>query len=149
MKVELLFPPILENSSVWIVRVGNVQLGINFGHRWCINTGGEGRLIQTPNDMMPMLPLLEIGRGDFYEHLLHIESSWGKLLELTESFPESLLLRFAFDSSFSDYWPIKALDWLDNESSIDSEVMESLRRISGQRWVSQNLRQRVKKKIGK
>ncbi|KVD40577.1 hypothetical protein WS61_20465 [Burkholderia sp. ABCPW 11] len=59
------------------------------------------------------------------------------------------MLRFAFESSFSEYWPLKALDWIDGEQAIDPKVRESLRRMSEQRWVTQKLKQIVKKKMGK
>ncbi|WP_157692778.1 hypothetical protein [Burkholderia sp. ABCPW 11] len=149
MKVELLSPSVIDESPIWLVCIGNVLLGINCNHQWCIDVNGKERLMLTPDDTMPILPLLEVGRGRFFEHLRLFESERGNSLGLVESFPTSLLLRFAFESSFSEYWPLKALDWIDGEQAIDPKVRESLRRMSEQRWVTQKLKQIVKKKMGK
>lgn len=99
--------------------------------------------ISKPDDTMPLLPLLEIGRAVFYDHMSRAVQVCPELADATRSFPEMLLLKFAFESSVSDYWPLKAMDWLDLNVALVSELRGTLRTLLLQSWATQRLRQRV------
>lgn len=99
--------------------------------------------LSKPEDMMPLLPLLELNRRQFYEHLHRVAEDHAELLGGAQSFPETLLLRFAFESSVSDYWPMKAIEWLEDVHKIEPDVRESLRVMLSKTWVTQRLMQHV------
>ena len=95
--------------------------------------------------MMPLLPLLELDRGQFYEYLHRIVQNRFDLKEIILSFPETLLLEFAFESSVSEYWPLKALDWLASEATVDSRIYVGLKALLYKPWATQRLKQRIGK----
>ncbi|WP_206957403.1 hypothetical protein [Trinickia acidisoli] len=104
-------------------------------------------MLSKQEDVMPLLPLLEMGRVQFYEYLHRLAQTRTELAEAPQSFPAILLLKFAFESSVSDYWPLKALDWLDAGATVDSEIGESLRTLLSRPWVTQRLRQRAERAV--
>ncbi len=88
-----------------------------------------------------MLPLLELSRSIFYCHLEKVAQAVPDLPGT--AFPEMLLIKCAFETSVSDYWPQKAMDWLDAGANIPEELQHSLRVLTKQRWASQRLRHRA------
>ncbi|WP_081488760.1 hypothetical protein [Cupriavidus basilensis] len=143
MKTQMIFPPLVELQNTWLVNIGQIKLGVGPTGEWCFRVGQRMVTISKPDDTMPLLPLLEIGRTEFYDHVRRGVQVRPELAEAVRSFPEVLLLKFAFESSVSDYWPLKAMDWLDLNSDLVSELRGELRTLQSQGWVAQRLRQRV------
>lgn len=143
MRTQLLFPPLAELPVVWLATIGRVRLGIHLPDGWCIDVGGKIVVLSNADDMMPLLPLLEVGRVQFYEHLLNVGQNRIELAGIVQSFPDALLLKFAFESSVSDYWPMKAMDWLDVSGRIDPDICESMRAMLRKSWATQRLRHRA------
>lgn len=143
MRAKLLIPPSFEFPIVWLADIGKVRLGVHLQDGWCIDMAGRRRVLSEVNDVMPLLPLLEMSRAQFYGHLRHLAQTTAELAEAYQSFPDILLLRFAFESSVSDYWPHKALDWLDAGTTLDWQIGESLRTLLSRPWVTQRLKQRA------
>lgn len=147
MRAKLLIPPFFELPLVWLADIGKVRLGVHVQDGWCIDIAGRTRALSESEDVMPLLPLLEISRAQFYDYLRHLAQTTTELAEAAQSFPDILLLRFAFESSVSDYWPHKALDWLDTDTALDPQIGESLRTLLSRQWVTQRLRQRAEKAL--
>lgn len=147
MKAKLLFPPFFEPPTAWLVSIGNIRLGVHLLDGWCIEVRGQARVLSRSDDMMHLLPLLEMGRVQFYEYLYRVAQGRSELKEIPSSFPAILLLRFALESSVSDYWPLKALDWIEAETTVDSKIREDLRTLLSKPWVSQRLKQRVERAL--
>lgn len=143
MNVQLLLPPQTESSAIWLANIGQVKLGVDFQNGWRLFAGGHTTGIVNPADTMPLLPLLETGRGRFYQHLQDVAQVQSSIASILLSFPEGLLVRFALESSVSDYWPLKALDWLDVQPTLYVEVSGSLTSLLDCAWATQRLRQRV------
>jgi hypothetical protein len=143
MKTQMVFPPRVELQNTWLVNIGQIELGVGSRGQWCFRVGQRMETISKPDDTMPLLPLLETGRAAFYAHVSSSVQDRPELAEAARSFPEVLLLRFAFESSVSDYWPLKAMDWLDLNLDLVSELRGALRALLSQGWVTQRLRQRV------
>ncbi|MHA6884530.1 hypothetical protein [Ralstonia pseudosolanacearum] len=139
----LLLVPSSATFPVWVAQIGQMTLGANLQGGWCIGMGERTILLSKPEDMMPLLPLLELNRERFYEHLHRVAEDHAELLGVMQSFPETLLLRFAFESSVSDYWPMKAIEWIETVHKIEPDVRESLRAMLSKTWVTQRLRQYV------
>src|SRR5438445_6979561 len=120
MKTQMIFPPRVELQNTWLVNIGQIELGVGPTGEWCFRVGQRMVTISKPDDTMPLLPLLETGRAVFYDHVSRGVQVRPELAEAVRSFPEVLLLKFAFESSVSDYWPLKAMDWLDLNSDLVS-----------------------------
>ncbi|WP_459204090.1 hypothetical protein ACQVRV_20925 (plasmid) [Ralstonia pseudosolanacearum] len=142
MRALLLVPPV-ATLPVWVAQIGQRRLGANLQGGWCIGVGELTIPLSKPEDMMPLLPLLELNREKFYEHLHRVAEDHVEILGGAQSFPETLLLRFAFESSVSEYWPMKAIEWLEGVHKIEPDVRESLRLMLSKTLVTQRLRQRV------
>ncbi|WP_080409828.1 hypothetical protein [Burkholderia ubonensis] len=143
MKAQLLFPPLIDASVLWLASIGQVTLGVHLQKGWCLHLGAKTIFLSSPADMMPLLPLLEVGRVQFFDHLTRVGQWRSEYASAIPAFPEILLLRFAFESSVSEYWPSKAIDWLDGEPMLARELRESLRALLSQGWLPQRLRQRA------
>lgn len=143
MKTRMIFPPRVEHQNIWLVSIGRIELGVGLRGEWCFRVGQRLVTISKPDDTMPLLPLLETGRTAFYDHVSRAVQVRPELAEAARSFPEVLLLEFAFESSVSDYWPLKAMDWLDLNSVLVSELRGTLRTLLSRGWATQRLRQRV------
>lgn len=144
MKVQSIFPSDSE-SILWLIAVGQVKLGIDATCGWCLQLGSRVVMLKTRDDMVPLLPLLEMGRAQFFAHIVNVMKQHPKYIVFV--FPEVFLLQCAFETSVSDYWPNKAIDWLDADSSILEELRESLLSLMHQRWVGQRLKQRIVRKL--
>jgi hypothetical protein len=147
MRAKLFIPPSFELPNVWLAGIGKVRLGVHLKDGWCIDIAGRTRALSEPEDVMPLLPLLEMSRAQFYEHVRHLAHTTPELAKATQSFPDVLLLRFAFESSVSDYWPHKALDWLDTDTALDPQIGDSLRALLGRPWATERLKQRAEQAL--
>lgn len=143
MRTQLLFPPLATLPVVWLALIGQVRLGFHVQDGWCIDVGGHATVLSKADDMMPLLPLLEVGRVQFYEHLHNVGQNCIELAGIVQSFPVALLLKFSFESSVSDYWPMKAMDWLEVSGRIAPDICESLRAMLSKSWATQRLRHRA------
>ncbi|WP_081026152.1 hypothetical protein [Ralstonia solanacearum] len=147
MRTQLLFPPLATLPVVWLTAIGQVRLGFHVQDGWCIDVGGHATVLSKADDMMPLLPLLEVGRVQFCEHLHNVGKNRIELAGIVQSFPDALLLKFAFESSVSDYWPMKAMDWLEASGKIAPDIRESLRAMLKKNWTTQRLRHRAEEII--
>jgi len=144
MKIENIFPSFSE-SILWLIAIGQIKLGIDATSGWCFQLGTRVIMLKTRDDMIPLLPLLEMGKTKFFAHLVNISEQYPKYAVFV--FPEELLLKCAFETSVSDYWPNKAIDWLESDSGVSEELRESLKLIMHQRWVGQRLKQRIARRL--
>lgn len=145
MRVKLLIPPSFELPILWLAGIGIIRLGVHLRDGWCIDVEGRTKALSQQEDAMPLLPLLEIGRATFYEYLHRVAEIRNELADAIQSFPATFLLKFAFESSVSEYWPLKALDWVNAEAAVDPEIGESLQKLLSRPWVTQRLKQRAEK----
>lgn len=143
MNAELLFPPQIDHASCWLLAINKVRIGIHPQEHWCIDVAGKMMSLKSTDDMMPLLPILDVGRRPFFEHLDRVAKWCPELEAWVNAFPEELLLKFALERSVSDYWPSKALDWACAEPALKATLRESLKVVLTQRWLSQRFRQRV------
>ncbi|MCL9845573.1 hypothetical protein [Ralstonia solanacearum] len=143
MRTQLLFPPLATLPVVWLAVIGQVRLVFHVQDGWCIEVGGHATVLSKADDTMPLLPLLEVDRVQFYEHLHNVGKNSIEFAGIVQSFPGVLLLKFALESSVSDYWPMKAMGWLEVSGRIAPDIRESLRVMLSKSWATQRLRHRV------
>jgi hypothetical protein len=143
MTVELCVPQ-TDESGIWIVRVGRAKLGLSPQFEWSLQLREETHAMATPEDMTFLLPLLEIGRSSMYSHLQAISNEMPDLGPQLMAFPETLLLRCAFETSVSDYWPLKGIEWLDSSPGLVDQLGDVLSDLQKRSWATPILKQKVK-----
>jgi hypothetical protein len=102
-----------DEYGVWIFSNNGIKLGISSQCEWVIYLRNAVYFLKKPEDMIFLLPILEMGRVEFYTHVEYVLHNNLKLIASANFFPESLLLHCSFELSSSDYWPLKGLDWLE------------------------------------
>lgn len=148
MTVQLCMPQ-TDESGIWIVEVGKTKLGLSPQSGWSLQLREETHAMATPQDMIFVLPLLEIGRPAMYSHLQAISSEMPDIGPQLMAFPETLLLRCAFETSVSDYWPLKGIEWLDSSPNLVGQLGDVLRDLQKRSWATQILKQKVKSTLKK
>lgn len=145
MKVKL--NSTLERASpyFWIAEIGRVKLGVHEANGWCMQLDDRISSIDSEDRCDPLLPVLELDGPAFFEHLKGIADSNRFLSKFMEDFPTELLLKHAFHSSYSAYWPKRALAWLINDYALQSSLKIELERFADNKLMPQQVRQRVKK----
>lgn len=143
MKVFLCAPR-ADELGIWILEIGRVTLGLSRELGWSLRIGKEVRAIEGTQDMTLLLPLLEIGRQPIYRHLQLVANENPDIGPEVMAFPETLLLRCAFETSVSAYWPIKGVEWLDFCPHLVDRVADLLRKLQKRSWASQILKQKIK-----
>ncbi len=145
----LLGAPQTGDSGIWIMTVGRTKLGLSPQSEWSLRLRGETHVIALPQDMIFILPLLEIGRHSIYAHLHAISDEIPDIAPQMAMFPELLLLRCAFETSVSDYWPLKGLEWLDNSPDLVGQLEGALANLQTRSWATQILKQKITSTIKK
>lgn len=148
MKVQLCAPH-TDESGIWILEIGQVKLGLSLQSGWSVRLRDETRAIVEPQDMTLLLPLLEMGRQSIYSHLQAISNEAPDIGPRVMAFPETLLLRCALETSVSEYWPLKGIEWLDSSPNLVGQLGDVLRDLQKRSWATQILKQKIKSALKK
>ncbi|MBB4223936.1 hypothetical protein [Variovorax guangxiensis] len=143
MKVQLCIPQ-ADETDTWIMEIGQIKFGPAPQSGWHIQLRGNMRAIENPNDMIPLLPILEMDRDLIYSHLESVSKNSPKISSRVMEFPETLLLQCAFETSVSDYWPLKGLKWLKSAPNLSRHFEEILSALQKRSWATQALKQEIK-----
>lgn len=143
MIIKFIFPP--ESSGIiWFVEFENIKLGVSPDCGWLIDFKDDIKPIVNPKNMIFLLPLLEIGRQKIYDHLAEL-AKVRKDVDVVGTFPESMLLKCAFEHSVSDYWPIEGLKWLElSPYQLTGSLKDTLTELQKRSWATQPLKQKIK-----
>jgi len=145
MKIKLDVTQSQDSPYFWIAEIGRAKLGIHQVDGWCMQLNDKISFFDSEDRCDPLLPVLELDRHLFFEHLHNIASSNEVLSQVIGEFPKELLLKHAFHSSFSAYWPEKALAWLDEDVALQPAFKSELIRFTDNTVMPQQARQNAKK----
>lgn len=109
-----------EGGAIWVVNVGRVHVGVDSAGTWFIDLNQNVHTVKLPRDTMPLLPILELDRDNFFDDLKRIANEFPDFENQVASFPENLLIELALDTSVSEYWPSKALNWIEGAPALVS-----------------------------
>ncbi|WP_143135913.1 hypothetical protein [Burkholderia ubonensis] len=147
MKAEFMLNPIVTENTIWVVNVGRVRVGVNSTGTWSIDLNENVRAVKSPEDAMLLLPILELGRAHFFDGLKRIAREFPDFENQVVAFPENLLIEFALDSSISEYWPSKALSWIEGAPALVSTFSSLMKGVIDKKWATQSVKHRIKRMI--
>ena len=145
MTIKLEITQSQASPYVWIAEIGRAKLGIHEADGWCVQLNDKISFIDSEDRCDPLLPVLELDKHLFFEHLQNIASSNDTLSKAIGGFPKELLLKHAFHSSFSAYWPEKALAWLAEDVALQPAFKSELATFADNAVMPQQTRQKAKK----
>ncbi|WP_152682688.1 hypothetical protein [Caenimonas sp. SL110] len=138
MQISFMVPPHVSKPYVWLVEMDGRRLGINDRHEWQVESLGKVSPLNNEQTCILAIPVLEADPRKFYSFLKGLTPT---LAEAAETFPLEMVLKVVFHTSFSGYWPQRALEWLGaNEAPVD-KLESELRSFSINKAMPQKARQ--------
>lgn len=145
MKISLNVIQTQASPYFWVAEIGRARFGFHQSDGWCMQMNDKISFIDSEDRCDPLLPVLELDKHVFFEHLQNIASSNEELSSAMAAFPEELLLKHAFHSSFSGYWPERALAWLAENAVLQPAFKSELTRFADNVVLPQQARQKARK----
>lgn len=133
-------PPL---EGILIANQVNISIIISKQGYWCFLT--KSNLLNTAedNNLMPLLPFLEVGCEIFNEALLDGLSAQGLPSNIVDTFPFDYIMSTAIRVK-SDYWTSLAISWL-HCYEINSLIKSILQEVMTATWASQQTKHLAKK----
>ena len=145
MKVNLKLTHASGNSHLWAAEIGRAKLGVHQEDGWCMLLDNKIVLIDSEERCMPLMPVLEVDKRQFFDFLQSVANSNEAFSGVIAKFPKKLLLKHVFHTSFSGYWPEKALIWLFDDKDLQLALRAELMRFAENKVMPQGARQKAKK----
>lgn len=131
----------------WLLDISDRKLGVHAYDGWCMQSHGQVLTIDTGYTCVHLLPVLELGVQDFLEFLVTAELRFPQYAASIRKFPTKSLLREAFNTSRAGYWQTKALDWLENDPTMQQSLKAELEAFTLNKLMPQGSRQTAKRMI--
>lgn len=144
---HLIQPPAVIEPYMWLVESASKRIGVHKTEGWCVLSHGEVFFAKAEADCMLLLPILEIAARDFLPSLVVAEELEPAYVHSIGEFPREGLVRYALIHSVSEYWPDKALAWLEGDSLLVKKLMVPLERLIENKSMSQRTRHKAKRLI--
>lgn len=137
-----------DSPYYWLSEIENGALfGIHEHEGWCLKLHSEIISLTTIENFMPLLPLLETDKKFFLQHLRHQLTTESNLSAWIDTFPESMLIKYALEFSDSSYWPEHAMKWISENPDSIAIHQEELKNVIQKKWASQKLKHQIMKLI--
>lgn len=137
--------PEFSAHSFLFLQHSNVKFGTTTDGKWISTIKDQTNKITPPDNILSLLPILELDRDFVHEKILQIQSTNHRIPHIDTSFPELDILKAAIISSVSEYWPEKALNWIESDPNLASALRESVELLAQKEWAPQKLKHRCKK----
>lgn len=145
MKIAFLTPPIDASPYCWLVEIGPNKLGVHVNDGWCMQLGERLIVLDSEGKCVPLEPILELEENAFFNFLEDVKKAFPAYAAAINHFPKVILLKHVFHTSFSGYWPERALTWLDADPGIQSLLQEELRMFAEKKTMPQGARQKARR----
>jgi hypothetical protein len=145
MKVNLEVTKTSGDPHLWVAGIGRAKLGVHQEDGWCMQIDNKIVLLDSEDRCMPLLPVLEIDERQFFEFLQNAANSNAAFSKVIAKFPKELLLKHVFHTSFTGYWPEKALAWLLDDKDLQPVFRAELLHFSENSVMPQGARQKAQK----
>ena len=147
MNLTLLEPVIEDDPYRWLIALGNCVVGVHAKSGWCLRLGGDVLPLDPESTFVPLGPLLELPVNEFHQFLQRAAVGNPSFSQQILRFPINTLLKHIFHTSYSSYWPEKALAWLATEPAAWTEFQQELLILSKNKVMPQKTRQKAHKML--
>jgi hypothetical protein len=145
MNIDFLAPPVDLPPYLWLIKVGPRKLGIHQHKGWCMQVDEQVVFFDSEDKCVPLAPILEVEGEKLFEFLQSAALVNSSQSECINKFPKVLLLKHVFHTSFSGYWPERALGWLGTDKAIQPLFRDELERFVQNKTMPQGARQKAKR----
>lgn len=147
MKARLIEPMLQEGSYCWLIDLGGRLVGVHAEAGWCLRVEGRVIALDAESKFVPLGPVLDLPEADFAAFLKRTAAAAPAWSRVVQSFPKETLLKHIFHTSFSSYWPERALDWLAADQDLWPRFREELQAFSKNKVMSQGTRQHARRML--
>lgn len=147
MNVRLLEPAIEEVSNCWLIDLGGRFVGVQAHAGWCVRIEDRVMALDDESKFVPLGPLLEVAAAEFLAFLQRAALAKPAYGQQILGFPKEMLLKHIFHTSYSSYWPERALAWLAADRSLWPCFQEELLLFSQNKVMPQAARQHAKQML--
>lgn len=145
MKISFLEPSNELPPYCWLVKIGERKLGVHQSDGWCMELDDKLVFFSSEDTCVPLSPILEIEGRKFTDFLKSAVVLNPRYSECIKQFPKKILLKHVFHTSFSGYWPEKALAWLAEDEDLHQSFRYELEKFIQNKVMPQSARQKAKK----
>lgn len=145
MNIDFLAPPCEAAPYCWIFEIGTIKFGVHQTDGWCMKLDERILDFSSENRCVPLGPILDVDEGEFFNLLAGLKRQIPAYADSIDRFPKVMLLKHIFHTSFSGYWPEKALAWLNNDRESQPLFRKELEGLIENKAMPQGVRQRAKK----
>lgn len=147
MNLTLLEPVIEDGPYRWLITLGNCVVGVHSESGWCLRLGGNILPLEAESTFVPVEPLLELSANEFRQFLQRSAVGNPSFSQKILGFPTNYLLKHIFHTSYSSYWPERALAWLATEPAAWTEFQQELLKLSENKAMPQKIRHQAYKML--
>lgn len=147
MQVNFITPPLAIIPYCWLFDIGELRFGVHCHNGWCMQVDAETVSLDSEEKCMPLMPILESNKSSVIDFLAAAAISNPMFAGEIKQFPIELLIKHIFHTSFSEYWPEKALQWLVFDNTLPPLFKKELETFSENKTMPQKLRQKAKSLI--
>jgi hypothetical protein len=145
MKTIFFMPPLESSPYCWLMSIGSSKLGVHRLNGWCMQLDDRIIFFDSEDRCVPLVPILEIDPKEFTVFLKEVSNRALNYSEVIHRFPKESLLKHIFHTSFSGYWPEKALVWLKDDVELQPLFEAELKKFINNKVMSQRVRQFARK----
>jgi hypothetical protein len=146
---EFFLVPIQHQNLLWVGRTNGQNFGVTLSGAWCVEEklSGESIELSSSHMMVPLLPVLTEDAQKFRSHLALIANANPEFADALLNFPGSDLVSHVLNTSYSDFWPEKALQWIESKAFTFVNLKDVLGVAKQNKAFSQPLRQRIERVV--
>lgn len=147
MELQLLESVNDEGTYCWLIDIGGLLVGVHAESGWCVRINESVLVLDAENKYVPLGPLLEVPAEKFFAFLEQAAMANPSYGQQIRGFPKETLLKHIFHTSYSSYWPERALTWLATDRALWPKFREELQLFSTNKVMPQAARQHAQKML--
>jgi hypothetical protein len=147
MELKLLNPAVEDGPYCWLISLGGSYIGVHAEAGWCVCLDDSVLVLDAESKFVPLGPLLEMQPAEFSAFMQRAAATNPGFAHQIDGFPLEMLLKHIFHTSYSSYWPERALAWLETDQALWSRLQDELETFSKNKVMSQRARQHAQKML--
>ena len=143
MKLTLIEPAIVDGPYCWLIDLDGPRAGVHARAGWCVRTADRELTLDAEGKLVPLGPLLELPVATFTAFLERSAAAHPAHADAIRAFPRQALLKHVFHTSFSSYWPERALAWMADDPASWPVFADELKHFAENKAMPQGARQQA------